>query len=185
MERKLLVETAQGYYEAALGKNTDGEVYSTAEKLLFMENALNHTENALQYERERNERFLTVWKSCFGSDQLTAIDDFLEKHRTEIQREQAEKEIYKSHFKYFIERVERELEQDGWCRLTIKKEDLQEFKKLVTTPADIKQIERTGVLEQVLEYLKEDICIGCSIECSSFNTCQMLSIIRAIEQALL
>jgi len=37
MERKLIVRAAQGYYESAMDKNTDGEVYSMAERLLFME----------------------------------------------------------------------------------------------------------------------------------------------------
>jgi hypothetical protein len=49
MGRKLIVSTAQGYYEAAKGLNTDGEVYSMSEKLCCMEQALNHTENKLVY----------------------------------------------------------------------------------------------------------------------------------------
>jgi hypothetical protein len=47
MDRQLIVRTAQGYYESAMGKNIDGEVYSMAEKLCCMEQALNHTESAL------------------------------------------------------------------------------------------------------------------------------------------
>jgi len=49
MERKLIVRTAQSYYEAAKGLNADGEVYSMGEKLNCMEQALNHTENKLAY----------------------------------------------------------------------------------------------------------------------------------------
>jgi Ser/Thr protein kinase RdoA (MazF antagonist) len=60
MNRQLIVRTAQGYYEAAMGKNTDGEVYLMAEKLCCMEQALNHTENALAVSlRMLNE--ILIW----------------------------------------------------------------------------------------------------------------------------
>jgi hypothetical protein len=42
MERKLIVNTAQSWYEAA----HDGS-YVMGERLFYMENALNHTENML------------------------------------------------------------------------------------------------------------------------------------------
>lgn len=45
--RKLVVPTAQGWFDA-----TRDSKYSMGERLLFMENALNHTENALVAARE-------------------------------------------------------------------------------------------------------------------------------------
>jgi hypothetical protein len=47
MSRQLLVKNAQSWYDAALGINTGGEIYSANDKLFCMENALNHTENKL------------------------------------------------------------------------------------------------------------------------------------------
>jgi hypothetical protein len=45
-------------------------------------------------------------------------------------------------------------------------------------------LELESQLQSCLDYLKKDICIDCSNECSSFNTCQMLSIIRDVEKVL-
>jgi hypothetical protein len=61
LNRKLIVPTAQGYYESALGLNTDGEVYSPGEKMCCMEQALNYTKNALHKACCLLEEFL-IWE---------------------------------------------------------------------------------------------------------------------------
>lgn len=52
-KRKLIVPTAQGWYEAALDNS-----YTMSERLLSMENALNHTENALFASRKERDAAL-------------------------------------------------------------------------------------------------------------------------------
>ena len=42
--RECVVSTAQGWYEAARGAQKSGDLFAA---VLFMENAFNHTENAL------------------------------------------------------------------------------------------------------------------------------------------
>jgi len=74
MDRKLIVRTEQGYYEAAMNKNTDGEVYSMAKRLLFMEQALNYTENALAAATEVIKYYAEEAK-CYGDDCCFDITD--------------------------------------------------------------------------------------------------------------
>jgi hypothetical protein len=80
MSRKLLVQTAQHYYDVALGRNTDGEVYSMSEKLCCMEQALNHTENALFKTCCLLEGFMNAGFSDDGYQYFKEdVNDFLNK----------------------------------------------------------------------------------------------------------
>ncbi|MDF2499360.1 MAG: hypothetical protein K0Q77_74 [Anaerosporomusa subterranea] len=62
-ERKLVVDTAQGWFDSARNDN-----YSMAEKLICMENALNHTENALVAERSKTTHLQSV--VAIGADNV-------------------------------------------------------------------------------------------------------------------
>jgi len=55
-QRKLIVGTAQGWYESA---HDYTEKYSPSERVIFMENALNHTENALFASNKKIEQQAT------------------------------------------------------------------------------------------------------------------------------
>jgi hypothetical protein len=78
--RKTIVKTAQGYYEVARGLNTDGEVYSQAERLYCMGEALNHTESALHKACCLLEEFL-AWEY---EDDNYELDPVLKKESKEF-----------------------------------------------------------------------------------------------------
>lgn len=58
-DRKLVVATAQGWFDS-----TRDSSYSMGDRLLFMENALNHTENALVAVRQENTDLRTMLEAA-------------------------------------------------------------------------------------------------------------------------
>ena len=83
--RKLIVRTAQSYYESARGLNTDGEIYATSEKLFNMGEALNHTESALHYACCLLEQYM---KGDFTDDSLEEFDEEIKKFLSNMRYKQ-------------------------------------------------------------------------------------------------
>jgi hypothetical protein len=86
MNKKLIVSTAQRYYEAAKGLNTDGEVYSQAEKNLFMDEVVNHTQSALAASLRLLNRaqYYLDDRSWIARDIQLEIRDFVSKFNIEL-----------------------------------------------------------------------------------------------------